>query len=555
MQSLGTLNGGEGSYAGDVNADGSVVVGVADDGNANNAYRAFRWTEASGMQSLGTLNGGSHSYANGVNADGSVVVGNARDGNANNAYRAFRWTEVTGMQSLGVLNGGNYSYAHGVNADGSVVVGEAGDGNNAGRAFLWTEATGMQSLGTLNGGNYSYATGVNADGSVVVGGALDGDANNADRAFRWTEATGMQSVEQWLSDNGVAVDNSLHTYGAEDVSDDGNTVVGRLDNNHAFIARVSTVGTGLTTLDDANKSLASTVDVTAPALRSASLLINGAHSHPMSRYVDAGKKTVWLAGDWGNDNHNQRDGSIGITEFGAGYNFGKAQVNVSLGKTKAHQNTVVGGKLDADGHYIVAETTIPLSQQKQFFATFGAYQHNGKIDSTRGYLNAGLADSSKGKTHTHTTGVRARLDWQNAMSKGKTKISPYADLNYAKTHMDAYTETGGGFPAHFNARNENTTDLRLGFNAATDLKGGKAKLITNLEGVHRFDKQASAIGGNLVGLFSFEQAGEKYKQNWLKAGVGVEGKLGKGKASVMLNATTEGEMPSTWLAASYQIDF
>jgi hypothetical protein len=37
--------------------------------------------------------------------------------------------------------------------------------------------------------------------------------------------------------------------------------------------------------------------------------------------------------------------------------------------------------------------------------------------------------------------------------------------------------------------------------------------------------------------------------------LGVEGQLGAGKASLMLNDTTEGEMPSTWLAASYQLAF
>jgi len=42
---------------------------------------------------------------------------------------------------------------------------------------------------------------------------------------------------------------------------------------------------------------------------------------------------------------------------------------------------------------------------------------------------------------------------------------------------------------------------------------------------------------------------------WLKAGAGIEGQLTDGKASLMLNGTTEGEAMSTWIAASYQFEF
>jgi probable HAF family extracellular repeat protein len=51
---LGTL-GGDSSRALGVSADGSVVVGVAE--NAAGLPRAFRWTAARGMQELGTLGG------------------------------------------------------------------------------------------------------------------------------------------------------------------------------------------------------------------------------------------------------------------------------------------------------------------------------------------------------------------------------------------------------------------------------------------------------------------------------------------------------------------
>jgi probable HAF family extracellular repeat protein len=259
---LGTL-GGDWSMAHGVSADGSVVVGWAE--NAAGYARAFRWTAAGGMEDLnitfahlltdgselwtanaispdgryivgrgynaatgrfeaflldtrgtgveerltwlGTLGGGG-SAATGVSADGSVVVGVAY--NAAWQRRAFRWTAARGMQDLGTL-GGSWSVAWGVSADGSVVVGEAGNAAGQERAFRWTAAGGMQDLGTL-GGDYSWALGVSADGSVVVGWAEN--AAGQKRAFRWTAAGGMRSLgtlpgsdQSWAT--GVSADGSL----------------------------------------------------------------------------------------------------------------------------------------------------------------------------------------------------------------------------------------------------------------------------------------------------------------------------------------------------------
>src|SRR5215813_3696619 len=63
------------------------------------------------FQGLGFLPGGNSSAANGVSANGTVVVGQAND--ASGAFQAFRWVNGT-MTGLGFLPGGfNQSAANG----------------------------------------------------------------------------------------------------------------------------------------------------------------------------------------------------------------------------------------------------------------------------------------------------------------------------------------------------------------------------------------------------------------------------------------------------------
>ncbi len=234
MQDLGTLCGGWSAAYG-VSADGSVVVGAA---YAPVFQRAFRWTAARGMQDLGMLGGG-WSVAYGVSADGSVVVGSAQ--NAAGKWRAFRWTAARGMQDLGTL-GGDASGARGVSADGSVVVGYAQNAAGQWRAFRWTAAGGMQDLGTLGGGG-SEATAVSADGSVVVGWARN--TAGQDRAFRWTAAGGMEDLNITYAH---LLTNGSELREAYAISPDGRYIVGRGYNaatrrEEAFL--LDTQGTGV----------------------------------------------------------------------------------------------------------------------------------------------------------------------------------------------------------------------------------------------------------------------------------------------------------------------
>ncbi len=312
----------------------------------------------------------------------------------------------------------------------------------------------------------------------------------------------------------------------------------------------------LVTLESLAGSLQSTSAGVTSINNSLNMMINGAHSRPLARLVAPGQKTFWLAGDWGRDDHGNRSGSNGMAELGVGYRFDFAQFNLSIGQTWARQDLMNDGEVKADGQYLMLESIIPLTQVEGLYATLGAYGHWGEADMRRGYINMSVPDSSKASPDTQTWGVRARLDWQNVFSFANTGISPYIDLSYTNSHMESYSEKGGGIPAHFEGRTDDYTEARLGFNTQTPLPFASGyDFVTNLEVAHRFERNAAGINGEVEGFFTFNLPGEDITNDWIKAGVGVEGEAGPGKLSFMLNGTTKSEMPNFWVATSYQLAF
>jgi probable HAF family extracellular repeat protein len=198
MVDLGTLpTTGYGAFvtsiANGVNADGSVIVGESSYGNVATLYtHAFRWVLTPGTTTgtMTDIDGGAQteSDAIAVNADGSVVVGSADDGNGFiGTTHAFRWTQATGMVNIGRLPGlDTYASANAVSDDGNVIVGTS---SHLGAivldqtAFRWTQSTGIQNLNTLltnagvnlNGAVLQTAVGITGDGQFIVGEGLFAD--------------------------------------------------------------------------------------------------------------------------------------------------------------------------------------------------------------------------------------------------------------------------------------------------------------------------------------------------------------------------------------------
>ena len=165
IQDLGFLRGYSLTKPWSAAANGAACVG----GAYSPHNRAFRWTESGGMQDLGTL-GGQQSDAWDVSADGTVVVGRAQD--SSNQWRAFIWREGIGMQALPTPSGWSASVAYALAADGTIV-GTALDASGQWHATRWT-TNGFENLNQtyallLGGSRLIEARDISANGRYIVG--------------------------------------------------------------------------------------------------------------------------------------------------------------------------------------------------------------------------------------------------------------------------------------------------------------------------------------------------------------------------------------------------
>jgi len=209
MRDLGTL-GGLSSYGNGINNHGQVTGYSFLPDAAYYEYRAFIWTEATGMQNLGTL-GGASSIGEDINDVGNITGGSETTGGE---FHAMLHDGM--MHDLGTL-GGTYSYGRRNNDTGQVTGISYTTGDAEIHAFLWTpEAPNgnsgtMYDLGTLDGG-LSYGYGINESGDVV-GAAYTAD--NALHAFLYTECNGMVDLNTlvtaqsgWELANAVAINDA-----------------------------------------------------------------------------------------------------------------------------------------------------------------------------------------------------------------------------------------------------------------------------------------------------------------------------------------------------------
>ena len=306
-------------------------------------------------------------------------------------------------------------------------------------------------------------------------------------------------------------------------------------------------------ISDLQNSLANTASANNSVVGGVGLLLNGAGSRPLDRRTSSGKSIVWLGGDLGRTDRGRIDSNVALGEIGYGHNFGVFQLNGALGITGSSENTLLGGKTEVLSTYAKFEALHKLhaTETGGLWALISGTGLLGKADISRNYLiGGGIVDSSDGRTDVYGFGLRARLQWENLVPY----TSPYAEFSHASACLDGYTESGGSFPARFNRNCERSNELRAGVDTKVPVTE-TISLTGTVEAVHRLEDDGSSVSGQVIGLGSFDFASGSRKQNWLRAGLGVEAQFGEATFSITGNVTSEGGAPQHWIASKLSLQF
>ncbi len=348
-------------------------------------------------------------------------------------------------------------------------------------------------------------------------------------AFRWTQAGGMQDVAAWLAGAGVALPAGWTLISALGTNANGNVLVGQgtnpAGNDEAWLARVGPAGSGI--LLDLAAFNASLIEAGARGARAGvdlpNLTLFGAHHRSL---LDSGlvRKANGACG-WATAdavrNHSS-DSRLEVAEVGVCKDLGTIRVGLGLGQGWQRQDWSLGGGAKLDGQHLIAEVDNAYANGLE--ASAAAYYGRFGTEMRRNYMNGANVDTSTGRPDAESTALRLRLDWKDLAKLGRFGLSPFVAYTWVETRLDAYTETGGGFPAQFAASKWRVNDLRLGVAAKTALSGA-TDLRLGLEAAHRFEDSTHGVNGQAIGLPSFSLPGERVKQDWARATVDVDHRL------------------------------
>lgn len=431
--------------------------------------RAFRWTQSGGIQDLGTLYkirrsfvynyySAGKSSAKGVSADGSVIVGWANDTSDTTRQRAFRWTQSTGMTDLGTLKSDNtgQSSANAVSRNGKVIVGWSASASSSKRAFRWTANKGMQDLGTLKSDNsgQSEALAIADDGKIVVGWSHNDAGDKRTFVWRWVRG---------------ADDN---TDGKGNIYDLHNTQHAVLDSANRQVAGARALGQSLAnTLGqeinlDNLPSLATNKNTFSVSFSQSGQRETAQHALPV-RHLAQNPTSQYTAGaTYSRGNYDGAKYYARMMHFAGFVRQGdksRDQAPIILGGFLGQ------GSLQTNLSNFGFKGTIP---SRGVFVRYGA-EHDAGLsvrvgmaeskgdvriirESSLANTETGSGDAViKNKSYTLTTGYGITQDNGGV-------ITPYATLTHTETNRKGYVEKANIFPISYTPYKVRLTNAKLG---------------------------------------------------------------------------------------------
>ena len=177
VHTLPLLNGSDlGAIASGISGNGTIIVG--EDEDSSDINHAVKWTGGPSwvVTDLGFLPGGSGAYARGISNDGTVIVGQATNSSSINV--AAYWDSF-GIHALPLLASGLSAVANACSSNGSIIVGTATTSGNVSHAVTWTGGPSwvINDLGLLPSGLEAFGNGCNYEGTIIVGQAQASDSS------------------------------------------------------------------------------------------------------------------------------------------------------------------------------------------------------------------------------------------------------------------------------------------------------------------------------------------------------------------------------------------
>ena len=504
-----------------VSADGLTVVGFMVD--VNGRTDAF-YRDSLNFVSLASLSGLLHTKATGVSGDGSLIVGTvsndfffspiARDGFIHD--RVGVTLTVINPRGDGVAGFGSRPFTEmtGISADGSTSIGVSysigSSPTTDGLAFRRASNGTITSLGNL-GGAWSIPNAISANGAVIVGQSANG---SSEEAFVYQNGTMT----------GLGFLSGGSTSNATGVSADGSVIVGYGDVTGGAIHAFTYANQTLLDATEWMRSLNGPGSLSAMSINLSNLPLEGAHHRPLMSYDGMGKqRQFWATGDFGASSR-QTDRRTSFGEVGASQAYGETVVGVAVGTALQTQDLLFGGDAKITGQTFMAEIDTRLADKESILSLL-VLRGEWDAQTARGYVTGGGNDISRGQTDMDTTTVRVRYDGPTQKFTGNFTAAPYASFALTRVNTDGFAESGGSFPATFDAHSHTAKESRLGL--LTKFTAGPATTIrVTAEWIHRFDDAGDALSGvNQTTSGAFAVAGLAPTKDQARFGFDVDHKL------------------------------